>query len=162
MEKTELIDGEVLVSPAPGHEHQEVMFNLAFAVEAWVRSTSSGVKVLTSPVDVRFGKDRIVQPDIVIWCGGFAHPESGPITTIPTLCAEVLSTNRVLDRVTKRIIYAASGVKELWIVERHGPLERWSGEDLDVAEELTDRLRTPLLPGLDVDLKTIFATHRQP
>jgi Uma2 family endonuclease len=58
--------------------------------------------------------------------------------------------------VTKRLIYAESGVKELWIVERRGPLERWNGEQLHDVEELSDRLTSSLLPGLDVDLGAVF------
>ncbi|MEQ9502091.1 MAG: Uma2 family endonuclease [Deltaproteobacteria bacterium] len=158
MEKTELIDGEVIVSPAPTSEHQDVLFKLAFAAESWARSTSSEIKVLAAPVDIRFAENRILQPDLSIWLAGFQHPESGPVLRVPTVCAEVLSTNRVHDRVTKRLIYAASGVRELWIVERRGPIERWSGEALDVVDELADRLTSTVLPGLDVDLSSVFAS----
>jgi Uma2 family endonuclease len=63
----------------------------------------------------------------------------------------------VHDRVTKRMIYAASGVREYWIVEPSGLVERWSGAGLAEVEEARDRLATPLLPGFRLDLKRLFA-----
>ena len=76
----------------------------------------------------------------------------GPIDRVPDLCIEVLSTNRVYDRLTKRFVYAAAGVRELWLVEPSGSVERWSGEGLESAEALAATLTSPLLPGLTADL----------
>lgn len=41
-------------------------------------------------------------------------------------------------------------------MERHGPIERWTGDALDQAEELDDRLTSTLLPGFDVGLSELL------
>jgi Uma2 family endonuclease len=73
------------------------------------------------------------------------------------LCVEILSSNRIYDRVTKRMLYAAAGIPEFWCVEHTGEVERFSGENLSNADRYDDRLTTPLLPGFDLDLQTLIA-----
>ena len=80
----------------------------------------------------------------------------GPLDLVPELCVEVLSTNRAYDRLTKRLVYATSGVRELWLVEPSGSIERWSGQGLNEAEVLAERLTTPLLPGFELDVAALF------
>lgn len=80
----------------------------------------------------------------------------GPVDQVPQLCVEVLSTNRAYDRLTKRFVYAAAGVEELWIVEPSGLVERWQGPGLSQAEELKESLTTPVLAELHLDLTTLF------
>ena len=70
-----------------------------------------------------------------------------PLDRIPLICIEVLSHNRVHDRVTKRYVYAEAGVQEYWIVDPAGVVERRSGAELQ-ENELQDALRAPLLPEL--------------
>lgn len=82
---------------------------------------------LRSPLDVRFAPGRILQPDGFVLFSTIPPDHRGPINQIPPLCIEILSTNRVHDRVTKRSIYAEAGVNELWAVEQAGFIERWSG-----------------------------------
>ena len=77
---------------------------------------------------------------------------------MPELCVEVLSENRVHDRVTKRLVYAAAGVQEYWVVEPAGMVERWSGPGLTRADKVRRRLTTGLLPGFALDLRRLFAT----
>jgi Uma2 family endonuclease len=81
----------------------------------------------------------------------------GPLDRVPELCVEVLSTDRTHDRVTKRLLYAASDVREYWVVEPSGLIERWSGPGLAQAEEVREILTTPLLPGFSLDLAALFA-----
>ncbi len=62
----ELLNGEILMVPAPTTTHQFVAANLEFILQAFVRAHHLGV-VLDSPIDVVFGQgdDReVVQPDI--------------------------------------------------------------------------------------------------
>jgi Uma2 family endonuclease len=89
-----------------------------------------------------------------------SHRHVGPIDSVPALGVEVLSADRVHDRVTKRAIYAAAGVREYWLVEPAGTVERWSGEGLARVDEVRGRLTSPLLPGFSLDLKRVFATKR--
>jgi Uma2 family endonuclease len=49
-----------------------------------------------------------------------------------------------------------AGVQEYWIVDPSGFVERRWGPSLARSEELTDWVRSPILPGLEVDLGRVF------
>lgn len=152
MDKVELLDGEVMVAPAPSFRHQAVLKNLVFALEAWARGAPAPATVGMRPVDIRFGPSRILQPDAFVILDRVPLDVQGPLTRVPELCVEVLSTDRIVDRVTKRLVYAAAGVREYWVVEQTGVVERWSGEGLDRAEEIGGTLTSELLPGFVLDV----------
>jgi Uma2 family endonuclease len=156
--KIELVDGEVVVAPSPGYWHQEVLGRLTATLRAWAAKQRRPVTVGQAPLDVRFAPGRILQPDAFVLFARLPRSHAGPIDKIPQLCVEVLSAERVHDRVTKRLLYAAAGVAEYWVVEPAGLIERWSGPGLARAEELRRRLTTPLLPGFSLDLRRLFGT----
>lgn len=156
MDRIELLDGEVIVSPSPSVWHQELLSRIAQLLRSWAAESGGPVFIGHSPLDVRFAPGRILQPDAFVILGELALDHEGPIDRVPDLCIEVLSTNRVYDRLTKRFVYAAAGVRELWLVEPSGSIERWSGDGLETSEVLTASLTSSLLPGLTIDLATIF------
>lgn len=154
MSRIELIDGLVVRSPAPTFGHQEVLRRLVFALNRWAEGRD--VTVGQSPMDVRFGPSRILQPDAFVALARRPFREEGPLTRIPELCIEVLSRREARDRVTKRDLYAAGGVSELWTVSLDGFVERWTGRDLALVERIEATLRTPLLDGFELDVTTLF------
>lgn len=156
-QKIELVDGEVILPPHPTFVHQEVLVRIVEALRAWARTQPGPVTVAQSPLDVRSARGRILQPDAMVFLARIPRDHKGPIDRIPELCIEVLSEDRVYDRVTKRLLYGAAGVSEYWVVEQSGTIERRSGAGLDRAEELRDTLETPLLPGFSLDLRKLFA-----
>lgn len=156
MERIELIDGEVIVSPSPLFWHQEVLGRLVFALRRWAEGRS-GVTVAQSPLDVRFAPGRILQPDAMVFLATLDLGEPGPITRVPEICVEVLSLNRAYDRVTKRFVYGSAGVAEYWIVDPAGLVEVWSGPALAEETTITDRLTSSLLPDFDLDVPKLFA-----
>jgi Uma2 family endonuclease len=160
MTKVELVDGEVVVSPSPEFWHQELLRRMIVALSAWADRQRRRVTIGQAPLDVRFAPGRILQPDAFVLFGEVSPSHEGPIDRVPELCVEVLSSDRVHDRVTKRMIYAASGVREYWIVEPAGIVERWTGPGLAEVQEVRDRLVTSLLPGFRLDLKRLFAKRR--
>jgi Uma2 family endonuclease len=81
----------------------------------------------------------------------------GPVDRVPEVCIEVLSTNRVYDRVAKRALYAEAGVREYWLVDPAGVVERRSGPGLAVTDEVHDVLRSPVLPGFVLDVGELLA-----
>jgi Uma2 family endonuclease len=153
---TELLDGEVIVAPSPSFWHQEVLTRLVQRLRQWASGTEQAFQVCQAPLDVRFGPDRILQPDAFVLPGALPRDHQGPITTIPLLCVEVLSAERVYDRITKRFVYAAAGVPEYWVVSPGELVEKWSGPGLDRYEQVTDRLRSSALPGLETGLSELF------
>lgn len=157
MNRVELIDGEVVMAPAPSLWHQEILVRLVEVLRTWARQHPGPVTVGQSPVDIRFGPGRILQPDAFVLFERIAREHTGPLDHVPALCIEVLSTNRVYDRVTKRYVYAEAGVRELWLVDPAGHIERRFGPGLERAEMHAERLETPRLPGLSVDVASLLA-----
>jgi Uma2 family endonuclease len=156
--KIELLDGEVVMSPSPTYWHQELVGRLLVALRSWANTQRRTVTIGHAPLDVRFAPGRILQPDIFVLFGSIPRRQRGPLMQIPELCIEVLSDDRVHDRVTKRLVYAGAGVKEYWIVEPAGLVERWTGEGFEHAQRSSTKLSTPLLPGFELDLRRLFAT----
>ncbi len=157
LDKTELVDGEVVVSPAPSFRHQEILRRLVVALSLWAEGRSPRPTIGLAPLDIRFAPNRILQPDLFVLFAAIPSHHKGPLDRIPELCIEILSSDRVYDRVTKRILYAAAGIAELWIAEQEGPLERWTGASLKHSEELDRTVQTDLLPGFSLDLQRLFA-----
>lgn len=156
-QRMELIDGEVVVSPSPNYRHQKVLRRLVRALESWADASDARVTIAQSPLDVRFAPGRILQPDAMVFTEILPDDVAMPIQRIPAICIEVLSENRVHDRVTKRYVYAEAGVLEFGLLDPAGVLERRSGAGLQQVEVLTDRLTSPLLPGFSLDLPQLFA-----
>lgn len=156
LERIELIDGEVIVAPNPIFWHQEVLRRIVLALGKWAEDRPD-VTVAQAPLDVRFSPNRILQPDAMVFLSRIAPGTSGPIDRVPEICIEVLSSNRAYDRVTKRFIYGASGVVEYWLVDPAGFIERWSGPHLSADDLVAEHLTSPLLPGLDLDVRKLLA-----
>jgi Uma2 family endonuclease len=155
--KIELLDGEVVMSPTPTYWHQELVGRLIVALRSWASTQRRPVTVGHAPLDVRFAPGRILQPDVFVLFGRIPQRQRGPLERIPELCVEVLSDDRVHDRVTKRLVYAAAGVKEYWVVEPAGLVERWTCKGFERAERSSTKIATPLLPGFALDLRHLFA-----
>ena len=71
-------------------------------------------------------------------------------------------SNRGHDRLTKRALYAAAGVREYWIVDPEARAIELLTLHLDAFHAVqtatgADRLRSPLLPDLDVAAADVFA-----
>jgi Uma2 family endonuclease len=116
---TELIDGELIVSPAPKDDHQK----LILPIGSYLRQIVSVGEVRVAPTDVWLGED-CVQPDI-FWVSG---PESkcklggdGYWYGAPDLIVEVLSPSTAYrDRGAKFNLYQQHGVREYWLADPDG------------------------------------------
>ena len=151
----ELLDGEVILWPSPSYRHQLVLRRVVRALEDWAEAQGSDVTIGMAPLDVRFAPGRILQPDAFLCLSATPEAHEGPINTIPDLCVEVLSSNRAYDRMTKRLVYAEAGVRELWTISTDGTMERWCGERLSESETHQGVLTTPLLAGFVLDLRDL-------
>lgn len=156
LEHVELIDGEVIVAPSPAYWHQEILRRVVFSLGRWAEGRPD-LTIAQAPLDVRFAPGRILQPDAMIFLTKIERGQTGPIDRIPDICIEVLSSNSAYDRVTKRFVYAAAGVREYWVVDPGGFVERWSGPDLSRCETIADRLASALLPAFDLDVAKLFS-----
>ena len=114
----ELIDGELLVTPAPRRLHQRAVAELFRLLDPYVRAHGVG-EVELSPADIELEPGTIVQPDVFVspLVEGRV-PMQWPETTRLILAAEVISpSNARADRVTKRGFYSRVNVAEYWVVD---------------------------------------------
>ena len=156
-EKIELLLGEVIVSPAPSLRHQTILIGLVRALTAWAEGRPAPRPLVgQAPTDIRFGYSRILQPDGFVFLDPPDIDAPGPVDRVPDLCIEVLSSNRAYDRITKRAVYADAGVKELWVVESHPLIERFTGAGLASSIEVTDQLTTEILPDFELSVASVY------
>ena len=158
----ELIDGDLILAPAPTTPHQRVLLNLAVSLASFVRDNGLG-EVFVAPTDVYLSDTNVVQPDLLFVAAGRAGIITEPnIHGAPDLVVEVASpSTESMDRNIKMELYARFGVAEYWmahLVEATVEQLRLAGERYIVAGRYgaTDILTSPLLPGLQVDLGRVF------
>jgi Uma2 family endonuclease len=121
--------------------------------------------VLAAPCDVVLSDVDVVQPDLLYVANEHADRLTrthvhGP----PDLVVEILSgATRRRDEVTKRHLYERHGAPEYWIVDpelRTAKVYRLVGGRYERLAELSaeadDRLTTPSLEGLAIELREIF------
>lgn len=109
----ELIDGELLVTPAPGWPHQQAVAALVVLLE---RARPSDVRVLPAPFAVRPNRFTELQPDVLV--ARYADLTLDDLPKPPLLAVEVISpTSRLRDRSLKRAAYAQLGVPSFWLVD---------------------------------------------
>ena len=162
----ELIDGVHYVTPSPRLRHQDLVGRLHFEFLLYLREHPEAGRVFMAPVDVVMSFHDIVVPDLVFIAGD----QTGIMTEAniqgaPALVVEVLSKRtRKRDVQIKRRLFEQMGVREYWLVDPEldtVQVLRLSPEGRLVrAEELTAEdggtLSTPLLPGLAIDIRTLF------
>lgn len=114
----EVIDGELLVTPAPNLTHQAAVQTLYTILAPYVRREQVGY-AFVAPGDVVFSPRRGVQPDVfVLPLVNARRPERFEKTKGLLLAAEVLSPSTArADRVKKRALFREEGVPEYWIVD---------------------------------------------
>ena len=113
----ELLDGVLLVSPAPIPLHQRVIRRLTRILED---ACPGDHEVFFAPLDWQPDDRTSLQPDILV----VAEDRIGAknIQQNPTIVVEVLShSSRRYDRLLKSSRYAEAGVPRYWIVDPDKP-----------------------------------------
>ena len=109
----ELIDGSLLVSPAPRVAHQTVVGNLHVLLRL---ACPAELRVLMAPFAVGLADDTEVQPDIIV--APRTQFTERDLPGPPLLAVEVLSqSTRRIDLLLKRDRYEAAGIASYWIVD---------------------------------------------
>lgn len=158
----ELIEGELIMTPAPMTRHQIISGEVDFALRSFVKRNKSG-RVFSAPTDVVLSDDVVVQPDIL-----FVSNERAAIITAaniqgaPDLVVEIVSDSSAhLDFGRKKRLYDRYGVAEYWIVipdaeavEVFSRTEK--GLVLNRRYEKWETLESGLLAGFGMELVEIF------
>ena len=118
----ELIDGSLVVTPAPKPLHQRAAFRLARLLDD---ACPSELEVLMAPLDVVLGANTVLQPDVLVARRDDFTERDLP--TAPLLAVEVISpSTRLVDRNLKRARYEAAGCPSYWVVDPDVPsLTAW-------------------------------------
>lgn len=159
----QLVEGDLLMSPAPNRYHQDISRNLEFELLLYLREHPVGV-LYDAPFDVYLDDINVYQPDIAV----ILNANRGILTDAgaegaPDLIVEILSPKtRRIDLDPKKKVYARCGVKELWIIDpeprRVEVFELSTSADKPARVWGADAtMSTPLLPGLAVSAAKVFA-----
>lgn len=126
----ETVYGELLVTPAPRLWHQQIVARLLHGLAGYAERVGSAV-VLTSPADISWGDDSLVQPDVFVCDREQARTLDWKNVRTLHLVIEVLSRSTArYDRFTKRRLYQDVRIPNYWIVDadRH-VVEIWTPDD---------------------------------
>ncbi len=161
-ERYELLDGELIVAPAPNSAHQRVDAKLGWRLAQFVEQWGLG-QVFFAPYDVVLSETDVVQPDLL-----FISNERAYIITpanargAPDLVVEILSPSTAeRDRTFKRALYARYGVREYWLVDLDARTVTVLLLGTSEFEEVAcygagQTLTSPTLTGFTVNLDDIF------
>ena len=125
----EVIDGDLVVTPAPALRHQRIVTRL---VGVLLEAVERGLgEVFAGPVDVLFAEGDYLEPDLVFVRKARADilSERG-VEGAPDLVIEVASPSTAdRDRGIKLQRYRHYGVPEYWVVDPDATtIERWRFE----------------------------------
>lgn len=114
----ELLDGDLVVTPAPGERHQSVSVLLASRLLLFATENRLG-RVYSAPFDVVLSNTDVVQPDLLFVSNERRHViTAANVQGAPDLVVEILSPSTAeRDLTFKRSLYARHGVREYWIVD---------------------------------------------
>jgi Uma2 family endonuclease len=159
--RRELLDGKLIVTPAPRLRHQDVVLRLAMAFGNYLLAHGGG-RVFIAPADVILSNRDVVEPDVLFVADSqLSILTEANVQGVPALLIEVLS-NPHIDRVRKRDAYARFNVPEYWIADPdadrvevyHLAGERYAKPEIF---EPGDHLTYEGLPGLTIDVTQLFS-----
>ncbi len=164
-ERYELLDGELIIMPAPSIAHQHVAMKLGTRLDTFVEEGNLGV-LYSAPTDVVLSDTDVVQPDLLFISSERAHIITpANIQGAPDLIVEIRSDSTAeRDETLKRNLYAEHDVKEYWLVDPEAMtitlLCLGEGGYAEMAAHSRGQtLTSPTLEGFSVNLDEIFRSH---
>jgi len=155
----EVIDGELLVTPAPSWLHQQAAMEFLFLVRPYAHRCALDCYI--APAEVAFSPRRSVEPDLFVVprMDGRRATHFEEVQRL-VLAVEVISPSSArADRYRKRHLYQSEDVPEYWIVDPDARfVERWRPGG-DAPEILVESLAwTPQedVEPLVIDLAALF------
>jgi Uma2 family endonuclease len=154
----ELLDGVLLVTPAPSLLHQVIAARLmrtlhdAFPVP--------GMAHVVGPGAVSVPPSTQLEPDVLVFPARFPLDVTWADVTERWLAVEVLSrSSRIYDRAFKRDAYFALGVAEVWLVDPSDRcVEVCRAKGAGTVEQEAIRWRVPTTDRIvTIDLRAVFA-----
>jgi len=164
----EVINGELIMVPAPSYGHQKSSSNLVRILDHYVYNNKLG-EILFAPFDVILDDNTIVQPDILfISKENLENIKERGLFGVPDLVVEIVSPSSLkIDIKDKRQIYEKFSVKEYWLIFPKekiieiltlNSLGKYEVFDFTSLEEQPDKtfINSKIFSGLEIDLNNIF------
>ena len=157
----ELVDGELLVTPAPSLRHQRIILGLTFALREYLAREKLG-EIRLGPGELKLVSGERYEADLFIVpaIGGRLAADDSPVR--PLLVCEVLAPGSSRhDRITKRRAFQRNSVPEYWVVDGDAEaFEIWHPAD-DRAALVDDRLiwaPEAAERPFELDIRSFFAS----
>ena len=162
-QRYELLDGELIMVPAPNLGHQRIGTQLGWRLAQFVTERGLG-EVFFAPCDVVLSNTDVAQPDLLFVSHERAHLLLGGANVLgaPDLVVEILSPSTAgRDQTLKRALYAKHGVQEYWLVDPDAQtvtVLRLDGDTFEVVGLYGEgqTLASPTLGDFAVELNEIF------
>jgi Uma2 family endonuclease len=155
----ELVDGELLMTPAPSITHQTVVKRLCLGIGRYLEGRAELAELVLSPADVSWDREQLVQPDLFVVPAREVTRSWASVRTL-LLAVEVVSPSSARgDRLTKRRLYQRQGVGTYWIVDPDARLvEVWRPGDTrpEIATDALTWQVTPDAEELVINLGELF------
>lgn len=122
----ELIDGALIVTPAPAMRHQRAVLELAVLLR---EQCPAHLEVFIAPFDVVLSDDTVIQPDVLV--ARRSDLSERDLSGRPELAVEVLSAStRRIDLLLKCSRLETAGCPAYWVIDPDVPsLIAWELRD---------------------------------
>jgi len=163
-DRTQLVEGAIIVNE-PKPVHSVLQIRLAAALHAWVEATR-GRGLAMMPTSITLDEHNVYGADL-LWFSEDNVPAnlSEYPENLPDLCVEIRSPGTWrYDVEDKRAVYERCGLPELWLVDDRAEAvlacrrsrPRSPGFDVTLELQRGDTLRSPQLPGFELELDELF------
>lgn len=154
----ELIDGTLIVSPAPRPLHQRALGELFVAMR---RVCPDDHEVFFAPLDVVLSDDSVIEPDLLV--APKAQFTDRELPGAPLLAVEVLSpSTRGVDLLLKKDRLQRAGCPHYWVIDADGPsITAWALDNDEYRQvdqvkgtdslDLTDPFPVSIVPQALID-----------
>jgi len=156
----QLIEGELVMTPAPNPRHQIILGNIVEKIRSFIKG--KGI-ALFSPVDVYLDDENAFQPDLVYLSEERkAIIKKDGIYGAPDIVIEILSPSTAhYDLREKFKVYERTGVREYWIVDPDmKTVEVYINDggafSLKYKVEVEGEVGSTILEGFKINIEEIF------
>lgn len=158
----ELSDGELIMPPLPGEDHQYGSIELVFWLKQHVDEHNLGI-VRYAPLPVRLWEGKIREPDVLFISKDHLDRVGKQAYGPPDWVAEIISPGtRRTDEVEKLAEYAQAGIPEYWLLDpenrtiRVYRLGEGSAYRLAATYGMGDVAKSETISGFEIRVAALF------